>query len=71
MRMSLANANESFAVNSLVVNGFSSSFIYWDNLYVGVLIAERIGRSLGMLSTNGLWTLAKPYKTLRVGCLLG
>ena len=64
--MSFAKLNESFAVYWFVVNGFSSLFIYCDSLYVGELMAERIGRNLGMLLTRDLWTFDKQYNTL--GC---
>jgi hypothetical protein len=58
--MSVAKLNESFVVYWLVVNGFSSLFIYCESLYVGELMAEIIGRSLGMLLTIDLWTFDKP-----------
>ena len=53
-RASVANENESFAVYLLLVYSFKMVFRCCESLYVGLLIADRIGRSFGMPLTVGL-----------------
>ena len=49
-------------MNSLVVSGDKVGFKYLTNKYVGVYIADKIGRNLGVLLTTCLCTLELPYK---------
>ena len=48
----LAKSKEFFTVNSLVVSGDKIGFKYLANKYVGVFIADKIGRNLGVLLTT-------------------
>ena len=57
---------EFFTVNSLVVSGDKMGFKYLANKYVGVFIADKIGRNFGVLLTTALCTLGLPYKMLGV-----
>ena len=60
--ISLAKLKESLTVNSLWVKGSKIGIKNFARLYPGVLIAERIGLNLGILSTTGLWTSGLPYR---------
>ena len=53
-------------VNSLVVSGDKIGFKYLANKYVGVFIADKIGRNLGVLLATVLCTLRLPYRIPRV-----
>ena len=57
---SSANENESWAVNSLTVKGNKIGTKNFTRLYVGVPIADKMGRKEGQLSMIGLCTLALP-----------
>ena len=46
---------------SLVVRGSSTGTENFANLYVGVLMANKIGLKDGRPSVTILWTLAEPY----------
>ena len=60
--ISLAKLKESFTVNSLWVKGFKEVIKNSARLYPWVLIVERIGLNLGILSTTGLWTYGLSYR---------
>ena len=62
MTTSSAKSKEFFTVNSLVVSGDKIGFKYLANKYVGVFIADKIGRNLGVLLTTVLCTLGLPFK---------
>ena len=62
--ISLAKLKESLTVNSLSVKGFKIGIKNFARSYPEVLIAERIGLNLGILSTTGLWTFGLPYRIL-------
>ena len=58
---SSANVKESLIVYSLVVRGSSIGTKNFASLYVGVLMADKIGLKDGRPSVTLLWSLAKPY----------
>ena len=60
--ISLAKLKESLTVNSLWVKVSKVGIKNFARSYPGVLIAERIGLDLGVLSTTGLWTFGLPYR---------
>ena len=62
-KISLGNEKESFIVYSLFVNGFSNWSQNVASLWVGVPIADKIGRNDGIPSSSALWILASPYRT--------
>ena len=62
MITSSAKSKEFFTVNSLVVSGEKIGLKYLANKYVGVVIANKIGRNFGVLLTTALYTLRLPYK---------
>ena len=66
MATSSAKSKEFFTVNSLVVSGDKIGFKYLANKYVGVFIADKIGRNFGALLMTVLCTLGLPYKMLGV-----
>ena len=55
---SSANGSESWTVNSLTVKGDKIGTKNFARLYVGVPIADKMGRKEGQLSMIGLCTLA-------------
>ena len=55
-----ANENESWTVNSLTIKGGKIGTKNFARLYVGVPIADKMGRKEGQLSMKGLCTLALP-----------
>ena len=57
---SSANENESWTVNSLTVKGDKIGTKNFAILYVGVPIANKMGRKEGQLSMIGLCDLALP-----------
>ena len=57
---SSANENESWTVNSLTVKGDKIGTKNFARLYVGVPIANKMGRKEGQLSMIGLCDLALP-----------
>ena len=57
---SSANENESWTVNSLTVTGDKIGIKNFARLYVGVPIADKMGRKEGQLSMVDLCTLALP-----------
>ena len=63
----------SIVSNSLVVSGDKIGFKYLANKYVGVFIADKIGRNSGVLLTTVLCTLGLPCKmsgVVRTGQIL-
>ena len=60
--ISLAKLKESLTVNSLWVKASKVGIKNFARSYPGVLIAERIGLDLGVLSTTGLWNFGLPYR---------
>ena len=60
--ISLTKLKESLIVNSLWVKGSKIDIKNFARLYPGVLIAERIGLNLGILSTTGFWTFGFLYR---------
>ena len=62
MTTSSAKSKEFFTVNSLVVSGDKIGFKCLANKYVGVLIADKIGRNFGVFLTTVLCILGLPYK---------
>ena len=60
--ISLAKLKKSLTVNSLWVKGSKNGIKNFARLYPGVLITERIGLNLGILSTTDLSTFGFPYK---------
>ena len=60
--ISLAKLKSFLTVNLLWVKGSKIDIRNFARLYPGVLIAERIGLNLGILSTTGLWTYGLLYK---------
>ena len=66
MTTSSAKSKEFFTVNSLVVSGDKIGFKYLANKYVGVFIADKIGRNFGVLLMTVLCTLGLPDKMLGV-----
>ena len=58
---SSANVKESLIVYSLVVRGSNIAIKNFASLFVGVLMADKIGLKDGRPSVIILWTLAKPY----------
>ena len=58
---SCANVKESLIVYSLVVRGSNIGIKNFASLFVGVLMADKIGPKDGRPSVIILWTLAKPY----------
>ena len=57
---SSANNNESWIVNSLTVKGDKIGTKNFPRLYVGVPVADKMGRKEVQLSMIGLCTLALP-----------
>ena len=55
-------SKEFFTVNSLVISGDKIGFKYLANKYVGVFIADKIGRNFRVLLTTVLCTSGVPYK---------
>ena len=47
-----------------LVKGSKIGITNFARLYLGVLITERIGLNLGILSITGLWTFWLPYRIL-------
>ena len=54
--------NESWTVKSLTAKGDKKRTKKFARLYVGVPMADNIGRKNGQLFWTGLCTLARPYK---------
>ena len=61
--ISSAKANVFFAVYWLLVKDFKIDTRNFTNLYVGVLIADKIDQKCGKLSMISLWTLQNPHIT--------
>ena len=57
---------KNFTVNSLVVNEDKLGFRYLANKFVGVFIADKIGRNFRVLLTIVLCTFGSPYKIPKV-----
>ena len=51
-----------FTINSFVGSGAKIGFKYLAKKYVGVFIADKVGRNSGVLLTTILCTLGLPYK---------
>ena len=64
MTTSSAKSKEFFTVNTLVIGGDKIGFKYLAKKYVGVFIADKIGRNFGVFLTNVLCTLGLPHKIL-------
>ena len=60
--ISLGKLKESLTVNSLWAKASKIDIKSFARLYLGLLIAERIGLNLGTLWTTGLWTFGLPYR---------
>ena len=59
---SLGKIKKFFIVNSIVVSGDKIGFKHLANKYVGVFIADKIGRNFGVSLRTVLYSLGLPYK---------